>query len=412
MVTSMANREELRSDIFSMINEKQQMSYNELSGMALSRGIGEPDLKACLSELEKDKKIASRSSGGILTYYLLDQNDIRKVLIVEDDKNINKLMALSIGKGFDISQIYDGGEAIAGIRDSRPDLVILDLMLPHKDGLDICQTIKSDPQISSTIVILVSAMDPTNNRFKGIKYGADYYIKKPFNPSELRNLVTLFLKKKGSRFDALIDLPDEERISQQIETSIEQHSSYIIGTIKIASLADYARKAGERTAVALLRLVSQLLQDAIKDAPQNVFVGFLNSDEFVIAGQKQNVEDVISAVQNEFNAVLPFVMQDAGFKPTLGLDPIFDTKEMPKLALVYTESEKEKLRERRNKIIERKAVSGASTAGSYSYEELQKMFGSEELDIKITRDPKGVRLLVGKSAEAEKEEQEDRYKSA
>ena len=108
------------------------------------------------------------------------------MLIVEDDKNINKLMALSIGKGFEISQIYDGGEAIEFVRKNRPDLVILDLMLPHKDGLDICQTIKSDPSISGTIVIMVSAMDPTSNRFKGIKYGADYYIKKPFDPSELQ----------------------------------------------------------------------------------------------------------------------------------------------------------------------------------------------------------------------------------
>ena len=57
-------------------------------------------------------------------------------------------------------------------------------------------------------------MDPTSNRFKGIKYGADYYIKKPFDPKELRSLVTIFLKKKGKRFDPLIDLPDEERISE------------------------------------------------------------------------------------------------------------------------------------------------------------------------------------------------------
>ena len=400
----MADGSELKGDIVSMINERQQVSYNELSGMALGRGIPEPDLRGTLEELEKEKRIASRRSGGILTYYLLEQDEPRKVLIVEDDKNINKLMALSIGKGFEVSQVYDGGDAIQSIRQNRPELVILDLMLPHKDGLDICQTVKSDPQISGTIVILVSAMDPTNNRFKGIKYGADYYIKKPFDPNELRNLVTLFLKKKGKRFDALIDLPDEERISQQIDASIKKGGSYTIGTLRIASLADYARKGGERTAVALLRLVSQLLQDGIKEMPQKVFVGFLNSDEFVIAGEKQNVDSVIKSVQAEFNAVLPFVMQDAGFKPSLGLDTIFESKEMPKLALVYTESEKEKLKERRNQILKSKKVASGdtSTAGAYTYEELQQMFGKDELDIKITRDPNsGVRLEVGKRAEEE-----------
>ena len=205
------------SDIFDIINDRQQISFNELSDASFSMGIEKGKLEKVLAELESMKVIASRSRGGVLTYYPLQEGSLRKVLIVEDDKNINKLMALSIGKGFEIGQIYDGGEAIEFVRKNRPDLVILDLMLPNKDGLDICQTIKSDPSISGTIVIIVSAMDPTSNRFKGIKYGADYYIKKPFDPNEMRSLVTIFLKKKGKSFDPLIDLPDEAGISNEIE---------------------------------------------------------------------------------------------------------------------------------------------------------------------------------------------------
>jgi DNA-binding response OmpR family regulator len=55
-------------------------------------------------------------------------------------------------------------------------------MLPGMDGLEICQTIKKTQNLSDIIVIIVSAMDATSNRFKGIKYGADYYIRKPFDP--------------------------------------------------------------------------------------------------------------------------------------------------------------------------------------------------------------------------------------
>ena len=168
----------------------------------------------------------------------------------------------------------------------RPNLVILDLMLPHKDGLDICRTIKSDPELNNTVVILVSAMDPASNRFKGIKYGADYYIKKPFDPKELRTLVNIFLRKKGKRFDPLIDLPDEERLSKELERSIKESNEYTIGTLKIENLGTYARKFGEKPAVVILRVVSQLLQDDIKKYGQDIFLGFLNSDEFVIAGKK------------------------------------------------------------------------------------------------------------------------------
>jgi DNA-binding response OmpR family regulator len=385
------------NDLLSILNEKQQISLNDLKDIAFSRGIAENSLKNILSELEKNRIIASRSNGGILTYYMLqEQNHLKKVIIVEDDKNINKLMALSIGKNYNITQIYDGGEAVAAIRSQKPELVILDLMLPNKDGLDICQTVKSDPEIKNTIIILVSAMDPTSNRFKGIKYGADYYIKKPFDPSELRTLVTLFLEKKGKRFDPLIDLPDEERISNEIEHSIKEGEKYTIGILKIDGLGDYASRIGEHYAITILRLVSQLLQDAIKQNAPNVFVGFLNSDEFVITGMRENVDKVVHEVQKEFNAVLPFLIQDAGYKQIdLNIDSLFETEEVPKLTLRFTISEKEKLKERRNEVLKNKGVS-TNDIGSYTYDELQKIFGNEDFDIIITRDSEGVKMRVGK----------------
>ncbi len=393
----------LQNDLMDMMNDRQQISYEELSELAMSRGIPENKLKGALTDLERNKAIASRNSGGILTYYILQgPGEIRKVLIVEDDKNINKLMSLSIGKGFDVGQIYDGGEAIAAIREKKPDLVILDLMLPHKDGLDICNTIKADPQLNGTIVIIVSAMDPTSNRFKGIKYGADYYIKKPFDPSELKNLVTLFLRKKGKRFDALVDLPDEERISAQIESSIKQGESYEIGTLRIDNLGTYARKFGERAAVVLLRLTSQLLQDDIKS--KNAFVGFLNSDEFVVAGTKENVDALVKKVQEEFAAVLPFVFQDAGYKQLdVNIEELFESEKVPKLSLVFKESDKQMLKQRRNEVLKSKGAADNKQIGTYTYDEILEIFGKKDLEIKITRDSTGVRVNVGKSGDDEKD---------
>ncbi|MDE1833377.1 MAG: response regulator [Candidatus Micrarchaeota archaeon] len=390
------------TEILDIINERQQISYNDLSDMMFSRGMAEDSLRRSLSELESRKIIASRSSGGIMMYYPLQQQDtLRKVLIVEDDKNINKLMALSIGKGFDVSQIYDGGEAISFVRKNRPELVILDLMLPHKDGLDICQTIKTDREVSNTIVILVSAMDPTSNRFKGIKYGADYYIKKPFDPSELRSLVTIFLRKKGKRFDPLIDLPDEERMSKELERSIKQGKEYAIGTIRIKNLDDYARRFGEKSAMVILRLISQLLQDIIKGKEQSMYVGFLTSSVFVIGGGVDDVEESVDKVKKEFGAVMPFILQDEGYKPInmdLGIEELYEKESIPKLELVYEQSEKSKLKERRDMILKSKGVQPKGDIGSYTYDELQKMFGSgeEDLTIKITRDPNGVRLQVSR----------------
>jgi DNA-binding response OmpR family regulator len=385
-----------RDRVLTVLNERLQITYNELADDISGYGFKPSQLDETLALLEQDKIIADSNNGGIKTYYLLKETQkLRKVLIVEDDKNINRLMSISIGKNFEIAQIYDGGQAIEKVRSFKPDLVVLDLMLPHKDGLDICQTIKSDPSTKGTIVIIVSAMDPTSNRFKGIKYGADYYIRKPFNPSELRNLTTLFLNKKGKRFDPLIDLPNEQRISEEVEHYIREGERYTIGTLRIENLSEYVSQFGAESGMVILRLVSQLLQDIINTDTKSAFVGFLNSEEFVIAGNDADVRKVVDSIKNEFDAVLPFILQDQGYK-TAGLDfieNIFESNDVPRLSLAYSETERGKLRERREEILKDK--SSKEQAGSYTYNELQKLFGSNDLDIGITRDETGVKLNVG-----------------
>jgi DNA-binding response OmpR family regulator len=380
--------------VLAIINERQQVSYEELNDAAKSMGMNAEALAQALSTLESRKLVASRSSGGIMMYYMLQQEAPRNVLIVEDDRNINKLMALSIGKDFAITQVYDGAEAMQEIKKSKPDLVVLDLMLPNKDGLEICQEIKSNSALARTVVILVSAMDPTSNRFKGIKYGADYYIKKPFDPQELRGLVTIFLKKKGKRFDPLIDLPDEARISKEVERSLSESAHNTIGTLHIEHLNDYARRLSAGSAMFIIRLVSQLMQDIIKD--KSIFVGFLNSDAFVVAGVREDVNAAMDELRREFSAIMPFVLQDEGYKSiNLDLEGMFDANEIPRLELAYEESSIEAIKQRRDEILKSRSDSSRGI-GSYTYDELRMLFTGEKLDVRITRDSSGVRLQVGK----------------
>ncbi|MGC8776924.1 MAG: response regulator [Candidatus Micrarchaeia archaeon] len=395
------NTKDLKSELISIINERQQITYNELYNLASSKNASEEELKDALQKLENMGAIASRKSGGVLTYYILQEEpQLRKILIVEDDKNINKLMTLSVGKGFEIRNAYDGNEALKMIKEDKPDLVILDLMLPGVDGLEICQRVKKDPNLKDIIVIIVSAMDATSNRFKGIKYGADYYIKKPFDPEELRSLVTIFLRKKGRRFDPLIDLPNEEKISEAVEKALQ--SEYEIGRIKVNGLANFAISFGANAGMTILRLVSQLLQDKVKEVKGEAFVGFLDSDDFIIAGRSDAVKKVVEGLKEEFDAVLPFIYQNEGYKPIeLGIEDIYNA-EKPSLSILYTTIERKVLMEKRAEILKNKGKeSGGKDIGSYTYEELRRMLGSDNLDITITRDPNGgVKLSVGKSPES------------
>ncbi len=393
--------EDVESDIMSLINDKQELTYNELKDYAGSMEIDNDTLKRALAELVKATAIASRSSGGIPTYYMLQEpQHIKRIFVIEDDQNINKLMAVSLGKGYDITQIYDGKEAIEKIKYQKPDLVVLDLMLPGADGLEVCQTIKKDTNLRDITVIIVSAMEASTNRFKGIKYGADYYIKKPFDPDELRSLVTIFLKKKGKKFDPLIDLPNEDRISDSVEKSLkEADSGYEIGRLRVEGLASFASKFGNDAGITILRLVSQLLQDKVRGKEvEGTFVGFLNGDDFVLAGNQKNVDRIIESIKSEFQAVLPFIYQSEGYKPIeKGIDDLYAVQN-PTLSLGYTEIKRETLMARRAEVIKEKRK---EEIGSYTYDELRRMLGSENLDITITRDTNGVKLSVGKRVQKE-----------
>lgn len=400
---TMDNAENFKSDIISVINDKQQVTFNELKEFASSTGISEDQLRKCLQELEGASAIASRNSGGILTYYILQaEPPLRRIMVVEDDKNINRLMMLSVGKGFDVKQLYDGEKALEKIRFEKPDLVILDLMLPGLDGLEICKRIRMDKSLKDVIVIIVSAMDATSNRFKGIKYGADYYIKKPFDPSELRSLVTIFLRKKGKKFDPLIDLPNEDKISDAVEKAIDStNSRYEMGRLRVDGLAEFAREFGNNSGITILRLVSQLLQDKVKENGSSIFVGFLNGDDFLIAGDKSKVDASVSTIISEFYAVVPFIYQSEGYKPIeLGIEDIYGA-ERPSLTLTYSEIEKGPVKERRAEILKNKRN---DDIGSFTYEELRHMLGSDGLDITITRDPNnGVRLSIGKGGDSHRD---------
>jgi len=118
-------------------------------------GIEKAELEGALASLRQHGAIESRTVGNSTTWYSLQLGVHKKVLIVEDDANINNLIKMSLGEGYEIRQAYEGRDAMKMMREFRPHLVVLDIMLPGVDGLDICQTVKKDPGLRDTIIIIV-----------------------------------------------------------------------------------------------------------------------------------------------------------------------------------------------------------------------------------------------------------------
>mgnify|MGYP001035183502 CR=1 FL=1 len=107
----------------------------------------------------------------------------QRILVVDDDKGIVRLMRAYLEQaGFQVLVAYDGKTALHAIRADRPDLVVLDLMLPDRDGWDITRIVRSDPALSSTLIVMLTARVEDTDKIVGLELGADDYITKPFNP--------------------------------------------------------------------------------------------------------------------------------------------------------------------------------------------------------------------------------------
>jgi len=111
----------------------------------------------------------------------------KKVLIIEDDKFLRELIVKKLDKeGFQTSGAIDGEEGLKKIKEERPDLVLLDLILPGIDGFEVLSRTKEDPALSSIPVIILSNLGQKEEVEKGLKLGAiDYLIKAHFTPGEI-----------------------------------------------------------------------------------------------------------------------------------------------------------------------------------------------------------------------------------
>lgn len=121
----------------------------------------------------------------------------RRVLIVDDDPHIRQVLAFAFAKaGMEVSEAADGEEALAGVAQARPDLVVLDINMPRMDGLEVCRRLRGEGDLP---ILFLSSRDEEIDRVLGIELGADDYVVKPFSPREVVARASAILRRSAPR---------------------------------------------------------------------------------------------------------------------------------------------------------------------------------------------------------------------
>jgi len=126
-----------------------------------------------------------------------DQNNRPRVVIADDDPDIRRLVEMTVtNAGCDVTVASDGEEALERVRDSMPDLVILDVLMPRRDGWEVARALKSDPATREVPVMFLTSRGQEHDVLEGFDSGAVDYMVKPFSPRELQVRVRAVLAKR------------------------------------------------------------------------------------------------------------------------------------------------------------------------------------------------------------------------
>ena len=135
----------------------------------------------------------------------------QKVLVVDDEQSIVTLLKYNLETaGYIVDVAYDGEEALKKVKEVKPELIVLDVMLPKKDGIEVCKTIRSDKNLVP--ILMLTAKDDEFDRVLGLELGADDYMTKPFSPREVVARVKAILRRSQIANEVVKDDEEDEDI--------------------------------------------------------------------------------------------------------------------------------------------------------------------------------------------------------
>ncbi len=131
----------------------------------------------------------------------------KKILAVDDERHIVRLVQVNLQRaGYEVVTAYDGKEALEKVESERPDLVVLDVMMPYMDGFSVLQELRKNPVTRDIPVIMLTAKAQDADVFRGWSSGVDCYLTKPFNPLELISFVKRILSSLNDTDSGVVDL--------------------------------------------------------------------------------------------------------------------------------------------------------------------------------------------------------------
>ncbi len=236
-----------------------------------------------------------------------------RLLVADDDEDIRAYLEITLSlAGYDVVLARDGVEAMELALASPPDLVVLDIMMPRMDGLEVLRRLREDVRTSHLPVLLVTARVQREDTLEGLAAGADDYVTKPFDPDVLIARIEAALRRAGQERarNPLTGLPGNERILTELAARLDADHDLALLYLDLDNFKPFNDHYGFLRGDEALRALAKLLVEVVADhqpvADEDaVFVGHVGGDDFVLMCPPGYAEPIAGQVCARFDGLVP-----------------------------------------------------------------------------------------------------------
>lgn len=227
------------------------------------------------------------------------------ILIADDDPDILKFVEVNLRlENFEIRKASDGEEALKIAAEERPDLVLLDVMMPKLDGFEVCQRLRTDPRTSNVSIIMLTAKSLSADKVVGLTAGADDYIIKPFDPLELVARVKSTLRRARAMRDVnpLSGLPGNVAIKAELQRRLAAKVPFALMYADLDEFKAFNDYYGFARGDLVLKLMASILQESVmKFDLEAGFVGHIGGDDFALMSSPDTAEKIANEIIEKFD---------------------------------------------------------------------------------------------------------------
>ncbi len=237
-----------------------------------------------------------------------------KVLVVDDERNILDIIRFNLEvEGYEVITSCEGEEALRLVGEQRPDLILCDMMMPEMDGLEVCRRLKADGRTNHIPVVVLSARTQAQDKVASIEAGADDFITKPFEFSDLVARITINLIRSRQKRDVspLTGLPGSISIDAETKRRTSRNLLFAALYIDIDGFKPFNEVYGFPAGDRAIRMLASIIDDAVKNTGNlDDFVGHGGGDDFVVLTSPEKAVPVAEAVISAFDEEVGTLYRD------------------------------------------------------------------------------------------------------